>query len=193
MNALDLEGTDGSFSGNELSEKEEDPNESIKEGALLHKKEREMGWKKLLLFSVTGVSVLLLVGSLYWGMGVRASLSEKEKTRDDLKHPGVIRLKIPEEGTVLLDSFLIPYKKKTSTYVALSISLNVPDNAIKREIMDKRDRIRGHLYEMLVEEVNKGENIPSIDRLKTLILQEINGVLSSGKVYEVHLMDFIMV
>lgn len=192
MNALDVEGKDGSFSGDALADTEDDRNESIKEGALLHKKEREMGWKRVLLLSVPGVSALLVVGFLYWGMGVRVTLSLKETTGGDLKHPWVIRMNIPQKETFLLDSFLIPYKKKTATYVALSISFNVPNNGIKREIMDNRDRIRGHLYEMLVEEVNKGENIPSLDRLKILILQQINGVLSSGKVHEVDLMDFIM-
>ena len=57
----------------------------------------------------------------------------------------------------------------------------------------KRDRIRGILYDMFIEEVNRENKIPPIDHLKKSIIRTVNRVLSVGVVKEVFVTQFLAV
>ena len=57
----------------------------------------------------------------------------------------------------------------------------------------KRARIRGYLYEMFIEEVNKASRIPDIDHLKRSIIRTVNRVISQGVVEEVFVTQFLAV
>jgi len=57
----------------------------------------------------------------------------------------------------------------------------------------KRDHLRGILYDMFKEEINRENRIPPIDDLKKSIIRAVNGVLSVGEVKEVFVTQFLAV
>jgi flagellar basal body-associated protein FliL len=69
----------------------------------------------------------------------------------------------------------------------------VPNEELKREMMEKKDQLRGIIYDILREEIYKAKEIPSLKKLKEFIIRGVNIALSTGKVNEVYITKFLAV
>ena len=178
------------FSGGELDESGDEESESIPEeedSKGIEGKFREK--KRLLLCIAVGLCLFIGIGYLYlkWKKS-NIPLNQKEETRQ------VNRLAIPEAQLLIFPSFVIPSKENRGfTYISLSISFNVPNKELKREMIEKKGQLRGIIYDILREEIHKAKEIPSLKKLKEFIIRGVNIALSTGKVNEVYITKFLAV
>ena len=152
-----MQENDEQFSGNELdklSKSDSEESESIsEEGNSKGIWAKHRGKKRVSLCIALGLCLLIGIGYLCLKQKVFDILQEEETTQ-------LHRLKIPKDQLLLFHSFVIPLKeKKGFTYISLSISFNVPNKELKREIIAKKEQLRGIMYDILREEINKIEEI----------------------------------
>ena len=143
--------------------------------------------KRITLFIALGLCLLIGIGYLYLKEKVFDILQEKETTQ-------LHGLKKPEDQLLLFHSFVIPLKeKKDLTYISLSISFNVPNKELRQEIIEKKELLRGIMYDILREEINRIEEIPPLEKIKCFLTKRVNMALSAGKVNEVYITKFLAV
>ncbi len=137
---------------------------------------KNIGKKRVALFFVLGLSLLAGMGYLY------------------IKVFWVNRLQVENNKLLVFDSFVIPVKEnKKYTYVSFSISFKLPNKKLEREMIEKKDQLRGIIYDVLIEEINRVKDFPSLERLNKFIIREVNGTLSAGKIIEASVKDFLAV
>jgi flagellar basal body-associated protein FliL len=153
-------------------------------------KQRNSGAKgKLSLFIVVGMSFVIGIGYICLKYDILTSNNEK---LDIVPVKNVFP--IPKGELITFNSFIVPFKKNERfTYISLSIVISLPNKELRNEISGKRDRIRGILYDMFTEEINRENRIPPIDHLKKSIIRTVNGVLSVDVVKEVFVTQFLAV
>ena len=195
-------------SGDELDESEDEESESVPEKEDSKSTERKYGGKKRLSL-VVAIGLCLLTGIGYFylkekkypisvnqqevNQKLNFAINQKEDNHKE-KTIQINRLGIPKDQLLIFQPFVIPFSEnKEFTYFSLSISFNVPNKEIKREIIEKRNQLRGIIYDILREEMNKIKDIPPLDKLKSLIIRGINMTLSAGKVNEVYITKFLAV
>jgi flagellar basal body-associated protein FliL len=174
------------FTGNELDEKDEPtPEEEDSESS-----ERNYKGKRWILLCIAlGLCVLVGLGYLVTKRGRIHVISNQNE-----KAPQYNRLAIPEDQLLLFHSFIIPFhENKDFTYIAFSISFNVPNKGVRREMMEKKSQLRGMVYDILTQEINRVREVPPLEVLKQVILGGVNAVLSSGMVGEVYIIRFMAV
>ena len=179
-NELDEPGDEESksFAGKELNE-----SKNKKSKALPKEKNKSKGKKKLFLFFVTGIC--LLAGGVYY---FSQNKNEKEITSLAKTFP------ISHDQSFILDSFIIPFKgNQRITYISLNISFKLSNRELMGEMLEKKDQLRGIIYDILGEEINKVKDAPSIQKLKELIIRGVNKVLAAGEVSEAIITDFLPV
>ncbi len=185
---------DESISGDEL-ESEREYEETTKEKDAEDRKEKYKGKNKPIvsiagnykrkrkLFIASAIGLCLLTGAGY------LSLQNKEE-----KAPEAIKLPVMAGRSLVFDSFVIPFREHDKfAYLALDISFRLMDRALAEEMTAKRDLLRGIIYDILREEVNKTGKLPLLDELKEHIIEGVNKALSSGKVKEAYIIDFLAV
>ena len=150
-------------------------------------KRKHRGDKKVTLFFALGLCLLIGIGYTFL----------KEKVFDILKKEETTHasgLKIPEDQLLLFNSFVIPLNEKIGlTYISLNISFNVPNKVVRQEIIEKKEQLRGIMYDILREEINRREKIPPLKTIKGFLINRINMALSAGKVNEVYITKFLAV
>ncbi|MCK5570975.1 MAG: flagellar basal body-associated FliL family protein [Spirochaetes bacterium] len=179
-NELDEPGDEESksFAGKELNE-----SKNKKSKALPKEKNKSKGKKKLFLFFVTGIC--LLAGGVYY---FSQNKNEKEITSRVKTFP------ISHDQSFILDSFIIPFKgNQRITYISLNISFKLSNRELMEEMLEKKGQLRGIIYDILGEEINKVKDAPSIQKLKELIIRGVNKVLAAGEVSEAIITDFLPV
>jgi len=186
-----MQKNDDQFSGDELDESSKSidkENESIpEEGNSKGIWAKHRGKKKVSLCIALGLCLLIGIGYLY--------LKEKEfDIPQEEKTSQSHILKIPKDQLLLFPSFVIPLKeRKRFTYISLSISLNVPNKELRQEIIAKKEQLRGIMYDILREEINRIEEIPPLEKIKEFLTRRVNMALSAGKVNEVYITKFLAV
>jgi flagellar basal body-associated protein FliL len=134
--------------------------------------------------------------SLFWGIRyiyLKDNNLDLNNEKSDLVSERKI-FPLPKGELIAFSSFIVPFKENQRfTYITLSIVISLPNKEIRNEMNGKRDHLRGILYDMFKEEINRGYRIPSIDHLKKSIIRTINGVLSVGEVKEVFVTQFLAV
>jgi len=175
-------------SGDELDEPEDEESEAIPEEEDSKGIEGKFRQKKRLLLCIAiGLCLFIGIGHFYlkWKKS-NIPLNQKKDTRQ------VNRLAIPEAQLLIFPSFVIPSKENRGfTYISLSISFNVPNKELKREMIEKKGQLRGIIYDMLREEIHKEKEIPSLKKLKECIIRAVNMILSAGNVSEVYISKFL--
>jgi flagellar basal body-associated protein FliL len=182
---------DGQVSGDELDEPGEEERESVPEdegpkGIW----ERYRGKTRLSLFIAIGLCLLTGIGYLY--LKGRVSNITVDKGG---KIPQFDRLGIPKDQLLIFPSFVIPLIKENRkfTYISLSIYFNLPNKEIMGEMIEKKGELRGIIYDILREEINKTEKVPSMPELKGFIVRGVNAALSAGKVNEIYITKYLAV
>jgi flagellar basal body-associated protein FliL len=178
------------FSGDELDESDDIETKPIPEEKNADQPDRRgRGKRGLWLVSAIGLCVLIGIGYLYLK-------EEKSKglPRQNSETVPVARISIPGEQLLLFDSFIIPIpENREFTYISLSISFNLPNKEIKREMTEKKKELRGIIYDILAEEIGKRKQVPPLESLKKLIIGGVNSALSTGEVHEVYVTKFLAV
>ena len=137
--------------------------------------------RKLLIAAAIGLCLLT-------GAGYLSLQNEKEKV------PEAIKLPVMAGRSLAFDSFVIPFREHDKfAYLSLDISFRLMDRELAEEMTAKRGLLRGIIYDLLQEEVNKAGKLPPLDKLKKYIVEGVNKALSSGKVKEAYIVDFLAV
>ena len=208
MISSDSEENDERFSGSELEEPANEEGESVRvsvveldepgdeERELIPEEEKSKGiWGKyrekprLSLFIAIGLCLLMGIGYLYLkGKIFNIIVDQKGKI------PELDRLAIPKDQLLIFPSFVIPFREnKRFSYISLSIYFNLPNKELMREMIEKKGELRGIIYDILRQEINKLKEVPSLEELKGFIIRGVNTALSAGKVNEVYITKFLAV
>jgi flagellar basal body-associated protein FliL len=178
------------FTTNESDEQADSGGEaSPKEGDSQIREKRYRGkW-----WIAVGIAIILclVTGVTYLSMRNWRSAKGYHQTEEGLQR---YRLAIPKDQLVPFPSFVIPFHGGHKfAYISLSISFNVPSNELRGEMREKEGLLRGIIYDMLNREVNKVKEIPSLKKLKELILREVNTVLFTGELHQVYITNFLAI
>ncbi len=203
----DSEGNNDRVSGDELDEPGEERRESVPEDGQVSGDEeqresvpedegpkgiweRYRGKTRLSLFIAIGLCLLTGIGYLY--LKGRVSNITVDKGG---KIPQFDRLAIPKDQLLIFPSFVIPLIKENRkfTYISLSIYFNLPNKEIMGEMIEKKGELRGIIYDILREKINKTEKVPSMPELKGFIVRGVNAALSAGKVNEIYITKYLAV
>ena len=181
---------DEQFSGSELDEEEDEGAESIPREEGPHTTERKYKGKSwLLLCSALGLCILVGIGYLFLKRE-RLTVTSNQNNGN----PQYNRLAIPQDRLLVFHSFVIPFhENKGFTYISFSISFNVPNKELKREMIGKKSHLRGVIYDTVTQEINRIKEVPSLEVLKEVILRGLNTVLSNRRVDEVYITKFMAV
>jgi len=139
--------------------------------------------KKLSIFLATGLLLLAGIGCFY-------GLNTKKET------PSVDNFTAPALATQSpeFDLFVIPLKAHDKfTYVSLSIAFDLANDKLKSEFIQKKVLLRGIIYDILNQEINRVNEIPPVEDLKKFIIKEVNHVLANGAVNRAYIMNFLAV
>lgn len=145
--------------------------------------------QRLLLCIAIGLCLFIGIGYLYlkWKKS-NIPFNQKEET------PQFNKLTIPKDHLLIFSSFIIPFKEnKQFTYISLSVSFYLPNKELRREMIEKKGQLRGIIYDILREEINKAKEIPPLKELKKFVIRGLNTALSTGKVSEVYITKFLLV
>jgi flagellar basal body-associated protein FliL len=203
----DSEGNNDRVSGDELDEPGEERRESVPEDGQVSGDEeqresvpedegpkgiweRYRGKTRLSLFIAIGLCLLTGIGYLY--LKGRVSNITVDKGG---KISQFARLGIPKDQLLIFPSFVIPLIKENRkfTYISLSIYFNLPNKEIMGEMIEKKGELRGIIYDILREKINKTEKVPSMPELKGFIVRGVNAALSAGKVNEIYITKYLAV
>jgi len=137
--------------------------------------------KKAFFYFVTGT--LLLAG---------ISLYPLLKNRpENVWIPQLKWFPIQNSKSIKFESFIIPFREHGKfTYISLSISFELPNKELMGEMIEKNNWIRGIIYNILSENIYVLENVSSLMKLKKFIINNVNDVLTSGKVDKAIITDF---
>ena len=174
-----------SFAGNEVNRSKDKQSKPYTEKKIkfndIKKKLRDK--RTLFLFLVSGVC--LLVGGSYYFF--------QHKNGKEINSRSNI-FPIPHDKSIIFESFILPIQKKQGyTYISLNILLELSNIKLKGEIGEKKDQLRGIIYDILEQEIHRVEDANALDKLKALIISRTNTVLTSGEVREAFIINFLVV
>lgn len=139
--------------------------------------------RKRKLFIAAAIGLCLLTGAGYLSLQ-----NKKEKAPEAIKPP------VMAGRSLVFDSFIIPFREHDKfAYLSLDISFRLMDRELAKEMTAKRNLLRGIIYDLLREEVNKAGKLPPLDKLKKYIIEGVNHALSTGKVKEIYIIEFLAV
>ena len=153
-------------------------------------------WKrKLLLLFIWGIFIFtgLLSYPFLKNIIVRPMKPTKSRQVSSVMNQ-VKRFPVQSDRSVKFDSFIIPFEEHNRfTYISLSISFDLPNKDLKDEIDKKNTLIRGIIYKTLNKNIKILTTVSSLEKIKRLIINKVNGVLAGGKINEAIITDFSMV
>jgi flagellar basal body-associated protein FliL len=174
-----------SFIDNELNRSKDKQSKTYTEKKIKFKgiKKKFRATRTLFLLLVAGVC--LLVGGSYYFF--------QHKNREKIPSRSNI-FPIPHDKTFIFESFILPIQKKQGyTYISLNLLLELSNIKLKGEIVEKKEQLRGIIYDILEQEIHRVEDADALEKLKTLIIRRTNTVLTSGEVREVFITNFMLV
>jgi flagellar basal body-associated protein FliL len=174
-----------SFIDNELSRSKDKQSKTFTEKKIKFKgiKNKFRNKRTLFLFLVAGVC--LLVGGSYYFFHHKNG--EKIISRSNI-------FPIPHDKSIIFESFIVPIQKKQGyTYISLNLLLELSNIKLKGEIVEKKEQLRGIIYDILEQEIHRVEDADALEKLKTLIIKRANTVLTSGEVREAIINNFLLV
>jgi flagellar basal body-associated protein FliL len=122
------------------------------------------------------------------------SFIRKEPEVKNIQDPGKETSVVIEEPMLAFEPFTVPLKNtKNNTCIIVEVSFGVSDKKLHSELIEKRNRLRAIIYDIIIYEVRRTEAIPLIADIKRHITREINAVLESGKINGVYVTNFIAV
>ena len=139
--------------------------------------------RTLFLFLVAGVC--LLVGGSYY-------IFQHKSGNEIISRSNIFP--IPHDKSIIFESFILPIQKKQGyAFISLNLLFELSNMTLKEEIGEKKEQIRGIIYDILEQEIHRVEDTDALEKLKTLIIIRTNTVLISGEVREVFIINFMVV
>ena len=193
----ELDENDEEFSGieldepeNELDEPENETTKSIPDQETIKDSEKIYKRKGLVwLFIVIGILFLSGIGYLFiTGEMPPVTFNQKEGSTH------VTKFCITKNQLLVFNSFVIPCNHSlTYSYLSLSIAFDLPNNELREEMVREKYRLRGIIYDMLIEELNVLKDVPRIEKLKKCVIRAVNGAVSMGKINDAYITVFLAV
>ena len=160
----------------------------------------------LSLAALTGLCLLLLSGYIY-NQNKKRIVSRSKSYTIEKEHnfkdatgiiPRVKRISILNDRSFNFGSFVIPVRQKDNfSYISLSIDFKIKNKELEMEIIRKKERLRGVIYDILIKEINNSEEFPlsdeAIKSVKGNIIRTVNEVVVNGKVTEAYLRGLLAV
>ncbi len=145
-------------------------------------KHKKHVWKKKAFFYfVTGTLVLA-------GLSLYPLLKNRQ---ENVWIPQLKWFPIQNIKSIKFEPFIIPFREHGKfTYISLSISFELPNKELMDEMIKKNNWIRGIIYNILSENIYVLENVSSLMKLKKSIINDVNNVLTAGKVDNAIITDF---
>ena len=174
-----------SSAGNEVNRSKDNHRKTNTEKKIKFKdiKKKLKDKKTLFLFLMSGVC--LLVGGSYYFF--QHTIENKIIPRSNI-------FPVPHDKSIIFESFILPIQKKQGyTYISLNLLLELSNIKLKEEIVEKKDQLRGIIYDILEQEIHRVEDANALDKLKALIISRSNAVLTSGEVREAFITNFVVV
>ncbi len=175
------------FSGNELDDTviEEVPTINTEINSNSSVPQDSKGKNKFPLIYILLVLVLVLgISAIFLG---KSFLGKKNISE-------AVPVTIPEVQLINFDSFVIPYTGgKNYSYISLSASFYLPQEAVRLEIDEKKLLLRGTIYELINRQTQQSGWDPSLLQLKDLIRKAVNRKLSSGQVDELFITHYLVI
>jgi flagellar basal body-associated protein FliL len=139
-------------------------------------------WKKKAFFCfVAGLFVLV-------GLSLYPLLKNRQ---ENVWIPQLKWFLIQDSKSIKFEPFIIPFREHGKfTYISLSISFELPNKELMDEMIEKNNLIRGIIYNILSENIYVLENVSSLMKLKKLIINNVNNVITAGKVDKAIITDF---
>ena len=139
-------------------------------------------WKKKAFFYfVTGTLILA-------GLSLYPFLKNRQ---ENVWIPQLKWFLIQNSQSIKFEPFIIPFREHGKfTYISLSISFELPNKELMGEMIEKNNWIRGVIYNILSENIYVLENVSSLMKLKKFIINNVNDVLTSGRVDKAIITDF---
>jgi flagellar basal body-associated protein FliL len=149
-----------------------------------NKPKKHVWKKKAFFYFVAGILVL-------------AGLSLYPLLKNRQENVWISQLKwfpIQNSKSIKFEPFIIPFREHGKfTYVSLSVSFELPNKELMDEMIEKNNWIRGVIYNILSENIYVLENVSSLMKLKKLIINNVNNVITAGKVDKAIITDFLTV
>lgn len=178
-----MEDTD-KFSGNELDEtKYDDETLAVQEAVAANSVKNKPNRKRLILICIL-ITTFIAISIVIYG---KYLFPRRNK-------PEAVPMKISGIQITKLNSFIIPYSKGNNySYISISVSLYLPEEAIRNEVAEKRNMLRGTIYELINRQAQNPGWEPSLQQLKYLIREGINEKLSAGKIRELFITEYLVI
>ena len=182
MDSITVEEDTEQFSGDELEDSEVDGRQ---ESPPEKKSEPDKRGFKLKMRPVILIAAGLF---LLAGLGSFWLLNQGQETGR------LFRFSIRKDQLVRFNLFIIPYHNNNQfTYLSLDVSFKLPDKKLRLEMLEKREKLRGIIYEIMRHEINRVNQYPSLKKLKQIIVKGVNEVISNGKIHEIFVTDVLAV
>jgi len=191
------------FSGSELDEANEEQElpaekEARKDASLDPAPEHPKGndgngpgknrW--LLVLLLTG-GILGLAGAGYFYL--QGTVLEKMPRGSKGLTDSVIRRPVPKQRGLDLRSFIIPLDGRSSaTYLSLNVTIEAGEEVLAKKMIAKKRLLRGLIYDILRETVNRSPNLPGVKELEGLVKERVSRILG-GKVKRAKISAFSVV
>ncbi|MBU2621899.1 MAG: flagellar basal body-associated FliL family protein [Proteobacteria bacterium] len=178
---------------NETDSKDEqiDGNESVNEAPVPVRRIKKIFTGKIIgLVALATFLVALITFSFVRKDPEVKNIPEPEKKLSAAKEVSAV----VDERALVLKPFIVLFENaKDYTYIIVEVSFDVPDKILHSEMIEKQNRLRAIIYDIIINEVKRTKAIPSISELKQQINREINAVLENGKINGVFVTNFIAV
>jgi flagellar basal body-associated protein FliL len=174
-----------SFVGSDLNETKDKESKTYKEEKTKFKSIKKKFRVKRTLFLFLVAGVCLLGGGSYYFL-------QHKNGKEIISRSNIFP--IPHDKSFIFESFILPIQKKQGyTYISLNLLFELSNIKSKGEIVEKKEQLRGIIYDILEQEIHRVEDADELEKLKTLIIKRTNTVLTSGEVREVFITDFMLV
>ncbi len=170
------------FSGNELDDSEDDGQQEFPPEKETESDKR--GFKLKMRPAILMAAGLFLLA----GLGSFWLLNQGQETGR------LFRFSVRKDQLIRFNLFIIPYHNNNQfTYLSLDVSFKLSDKKLRLEMLEKREKLRGIIYEIMRHEINKVNQFPSLKKLKEIIVKGVNEVISNGKIHEIFVTDVLAV
>ena len=140
--------------------------------------------KKMLVTAAAGLCSLALGAAMY---GI--FFTTKEPAAPAATPPAIA---IPEISSQDFEDFVIPFHRENNHYISLSISLESADRVVLNELKNKKEILRGRIYDLLKAHAELAAGHPSLAAAKEMVADSINTWLSAGRVDGVYITRFVI-
>lgn len=101
---------------------------------------------------------------------------------------------VAEQPLTRFDAFVVPFNDDSDHgYILISLSFYAADPSLERELAEKRYRLRGAVYDLLKRRSERPDWSHELEALKKDLKKTVNENLSTGRITELYITQFLVV